>query len=147
MEPTTSESSEPPVIYPNLKKFNKANPVPVVAAEGIYIHSLDTDSEHPVIKFLIVKNLMPTCFYPLIIAVISMSDATTISATETESDAEYVQSDTESISSTTSESSLPNRAHHFALKSMIKPEGCKACRKRLGFSAHALRCKCTWLFS
>ncbi|KAL5262690.1 hypothetical protein ACHWQZ_G008177 [Mnemiopsis leidyi] len=106
MEPTTSESSEPPVIYPNLKKFNKANPVPVVAAE-----------------------------------VISMSDATTISTTETESDAEYVQSDTESISSTTSESSLPNRAHHFALKSMIKPEGCKACRKRLGFSAHALRCK------
>ena len=34
MEPTTSESSEPPVIYPNLKKFNKANPVPVVAPEG-----------------------------------------------------------------------------------------------------------------
>ena len=34
MEPTSSESSEPPVIYPNLKKFNKANPVPHVEAEG-----------------------------------------------------------------------------------------------------------------
>jgi hypothetical protein len=36
MEPSTSESSEPPVIYPNLKQFNKANPVPAVAAEGYF---------------------------------------------------------------------------------------------------------------
>ena len=36
MEPTTSEeSSEPPIIYPNLKQFNKANPVPKVAPEGL----------------------------------------------------------------------------------------------------------------
>lgn len=107
MEPTTSESSEPPVIYPNIKQFNQANPVPKVAPEVVSLQS----------------------------------EATTISTTETESETDYVASDTESISSTTSESSLPNRAHHFVLKSQIKPEGCKACRKRLGFSAHALRCK------
>lgn len=107
MEPTTSESSEPPVMYPDIKKFNKQNPVPQVLPEVVSVMS---------------------------------SEGTTVSTTETESDADF-PSDTESITSTTSESSLPNRAHHFILKSQIKPEGCKACRKRLGFSSHALRCK------
>lgn len=39
MEPTTSDSSDPPVLYPNIKKFHKANPVPNPVAfcpEGLF---------------------------------------------------------------------------------------------------------------
>lgn len=109
MEPTTSDSSEPPQLYPNIKQFNKQHPVP---------------SGHAHLDMVSVQ-----------------SEATTVSTTETETDADYLPSDTESVTSTTSESSLPNRAHHFVLKNQIKPGPCKSCRKRLGFSAHALRCK------
>ena len=39
MEGTTSESSEPPVIYPDIKKFDKQNPVPQLAPEGFILCS------------------------------------------------------------------------------------------------------------
>lgn len=117
MEQASTESSEPPVLYPNLKKFDRAPP----------------PLRHPPTKARLQQ--LPE----------STDDATSIQTTDTESDIDYVpptdtQSDTESVTSTTSESSVPHRTHHFILRNQIKPETCKACRRKIGFS-HSLRCK------